>query len=326
MLCRIVVVHFVYMDKPRATPKDVFLWIGAMVSLYVVAFSLGSLLFSYIDNVFPDALNYYTDPYSGEMRFAMASLIVLFPALVFMMRAIRKGALTDSSRQEIPVRRWVLYLTLFIAGVAVLVDLITLINYFLGGDLTTRFILKVGVVLLIAGGVFLHILAELKGYWNREPRRATTVGISVGLLLVAVIASGFLILGSPAQVRLSRFDDQKVNDLQNIQWQIVNYWQQKQKLPIALSDLSDSISGFIAPADPQSSEPYMYEVTGKLSFKLCATFNAESRVNARENARVPEPAGLKGGMGIEQSTWQHKSGEVCFDRTIDPELYPPIKR
>lgn len=317
------------MDKPKATPKDVFLWIGAMVSLYVVAFSLGSLLFLYIDNAFPDALNNYTDPYSGEMRFAMASLIVLFPALVFMMRAIRKGALTDSSRQEISVRRWVLYLTLFIAGVAVLVDLITLINYFLGGDVTTRFILKVLVVLLTAGGIFLHILAELKGYWNREPKRASAVGISVGILLVVVIASGFLILGSPSQVRLSRFDDQKVSDLQNIQWQIVNYWQQKQRLPATTSDLSDSISGFVAPIDPQSGEQYLYESTGNLSFKLCATFNAESRANSQTNVRaVPIPLKAKGegGMGLEQFTWQHKAGQVCFDRTIDPELYPPFRK
>jgi hypothetical protein len=56
-------------------------------------------------------------------------------------------------------------LTLFIAALTGLIDLITLINTFLGGEITTRFGLKVAIVLLIAIGVFLHFLADLKGYW-----------------------------------------------------------------------------------------------------------------------------------------------------------------
>ena len=44
------------MDKPKVTPKDFFLWAGAMLSLYVSVFSLLSLIFSYIDRAFPDAL------------------------------------------------------------------------------------------------------------------------------------------------------------------------------------------------------------------------------------------------------------------------------
>jgi hypothetical protein len=326
-----------YMDKPKVTPKDFFLWAGAMVSLYVVAFSIGSLLFTYIDHVFPDALQYYVDPYSGSMRFAMASIIVLFPAFVFLMRAVRKSAMGDPSRQEIWVRRWALYLTLFVAGVAVLIDLITLINYFLGGDLTSRFLLKIGVVLLIASGIFLHILAELRGYWIARPNRALSVGIGVGVLLIAVIATGFFIMGTPGQVRLYRFDDQKVSDLTNIQYQIVNYWQQKEKLPATLADLNDPLNGSIVPLDPQSGEQYTYQATGKYSFKLCATFNAETRANSSNVSSVmmrePMPAipvgatsdVVKGG-GLEQSTWQHGVGEACFQRTIDPERYPPYPK
>ena len=37
-------------------------------------------------------------------------------------------------------------------------------------------------------------------------------------------------------MRLFRFDDQKVNDLTMLQYQIVNYWQQKERLPLALRD------------------------------------------------------------------------------------------
>ncbi len=321
------------MDKPKVTPKDFFLWAMAMIALYVVAFSISSLLFSYIDHAFPDALQYYVDPYSGSMRFAMASIIVLFPVFVLLMRVIRKGVMRDPSRLDIWVRRWALYLTLFLAGGAVLIDLITLINYFLGGDLTSRFLLKVGVVFLIAGGIFLHILAELRGYWKAQPNRALYVGIGVGALLVAAIGSGFLILGTPGQVRLHRFDDQKVNDLTSIQYQVVNYWQQKEKLPATLLDLNDPLNGSVIPLDPQSGEQYTYQATGKYSFKLCATFNAETQGTSPSASRlmmpmtipVNSPSEAKG-IGLEQSTWQHGAGEICFDRTIDPERYPPFSK
>ena len=155
--------------KPRVTPKDFFLWVGAMAALYASVVSFITLLFHYIDYAFPDpALEsyYYADPYSGPIRFAIASLIVLFPLFLVLMRLIRRDITREPLRAEIWIRRWVLYLTLFVAGITIAVDLITLINTFLGGDLTTRFVLKILVVFLIVGAGFLHFLADLRGYWN----------------------------------------------------------------------------------------------------------------------------------------------------------------
>jgi|TARA_Y100000310_G_scaffold325052_1_gene387926 hypothetical protein len=28
---------------------------------------------------------------------------------------------------------------------------------------------------------------------------------------------------------------------------------------------------------------------------------------------------------IENANWQHSAGEECFERTIDPDLFPPMK-
>src|SRR5262245_20515674 len=139
------------MDKPKVTPKDFFLWVAAMIALYVSVFSLIALFFQYIDYTFPDALNYYVDPYSGGIRAAMASLLVLFPTFLLLMRFIRKDIERVPEKKDLWVRRWALFLLVFVAGATIVIDLITLINYFLGGDLTMRFILKVLVVLLVAG-------------------------------------------------------------------------------------------------------------------------------------------------------------------------------
>jgi hypothetical protein len=309
------------MDKPKVGPKDFFLWAGAMVALYGSVISFITLLFEYINHAYPDPLvdYYYVEPYSGSMRFAMASLIVLVPVTIFLMRFIRNDIEADASKTELWVRRWALVLTVFLAGSTVVGDLIALVNGFLGGDLTTRFALKVLVILLVAGAVFLHFLADLRGYWHTNPGRAKQIGLAAGLAVVIAIVSGFFIMGSPAEIRLARFDTQKVNDLQSIQWELVNFWQQKQALPASLEDLQDPLSGYMLSTDPQSGEPYTYERTSSTSFKLCATFNRPSE--ELSVAYMPVRA-----YGTMEGNWKHDAGEVCFDRTIDPERYPPFSK
>jgi hypothetical protein len=309
----------------KTSPKDFFLWLLTVIALYGSITSLIALLFEYINYSFPDALAYYADPYGGTVRFSMAALIVLVPTTLVCLRLIRASIADEPGKAVIWVRRWALVLTLFIATVTILIDLVTLINTFLGGEITVRFGLKVVVVLLIAFGVFLHFLADLKGYWIAHQQKANLVGVGVGILAFLTIIAGFFIIGTPGHVRLLRFDDQKVQDLSTIQSQTVYYYQQKQKLPAALSDLNDPLSNFLVPADPQTNTPYTYDVTGPLAFKLCATFNAPSldtkgRGNFNGNVSYPTPAGL-GGVN---DNWQHGTGETCFERTIDPQKYPAI--
>ncbi|MFA6519391.1 MAG: DUF5671 domain-containing protein [Candidatus Paceibacterota bacterium] len=319
------------MDKPKTTPKDFFLWAGAMVTFYWSVIAYIFLVFEYINYTFPNALTYYpADPYQSGISYQMASIIVLFPLYLLLMKLIRADIARDASRKEIWVRRWALILTLFVAGVAIAVDLITLLTTFLNGEeLTTAFLLKVLVIFLVAGGVFMHFIADLKGYWDLFPARRNAVRIGVAILALVTIIAGFFIVGTPAQARLARFDTQKVNDLQNIQSQVVYFWQAKQKLPTAITDLNNSLNYGPVPTDPQTGQPYTYQTTGALSFKLCAEFNAETRANAAQTSEtrvaMPAPVGLGGKIGSVDN-WQHGAGQVCFDRTIDPSFYPPLNK
>src|SRR3989344_1914430 len=300
------------MDRPKATPKDFFLWAGAMVTLYVGVVSLITLLFNYINYTFPDPLQYYSDPYSSGIPYAMASLIVLTPVLMVLMRIIRRNIASDPSRNDIWVRRWALFLTVFVAGATIVVDLIVLLTSLLSGEeLTLAFLLKVLVVLLVAGAAFLHFLADLRGYWTSNASQARMVNWGVGVLVLVSILAGFVIVGTPQDARMYRLDQQKVNDLQSIQWQVVNFWQQKQAIPATLSELDDPLSGFVVPTDVQTGESYGYERTSNSSFRLCATFNMASRGG---DMSVAEPYRYGG----EQQNWSHEAVEVCFDRTIDP--------
>ncbi len=308
------------MDKPKTTAKDFFLWAGAMVAFYWSVIAYTFLVFDYINYVYPNVLEYYpVDHYQSGISYEMASIIVLLPVYLFLMWLIHKDAARDPSRSEIWVRRWALILTLFVAGATIAGDLIVLLTTFLSGEaLTLAFMLKVIVILLIAAGVFMHFIADLKGYWDANPVYRNFVRIGVGILAVATIVAGFFIVGTPAEARLARFDAQKVSDLENIQYMVTNYYAAKQKLPAALSNLDNALQYGPLPLDPQTGESYIYLPTGALSFKLCADFNAASRGN-RSLESAPVRAGMKA------DNWQHESGNVCFERTIDPSFYPPIK-
>lgn len=301
-----------------------------MIALYGSIISLISLLFEYINYAFPDPLAGWADPYSGAVRTAMAALIVLVPTTLGLLHIIRTDISREPAKERLWVRRWALMLTLFIAGASIVIDLITLVNTFLGGEMTVRFGLKVAAVLLVASAVFMHFLADLKGYWLNHLAKARMVAAAVAVLAIAAVVSGFFIVGTPGQIRLVRFDMQKVEDLRTIQYQVVNYWQSKQALPVTLEDLNDPLSYSVVPTDPQPGYSYRYEVAGETSFKLCAYFNEETKdlrgrgeVAMRDMAMSSYP-GYPGGPMDEN--WQHGEGETCFTRTIDPDRFPPFEK
>ncbi len=304
------------MDKPKATAKDFFLHIAVIALLYTGTVALLNILFRVINVAFPQVSQY---GYFGSTSISLpvATLVVVFPLFLFLANVLRKGYAEDPSRKEYPVRKWLIYITLFIAGGVLAGDLVTVIYYFLDGqELTTGFILKIISVLVITGGIFGYELDDLKDRLSGGRRNVWR--IFAAILVIGSIVAGFSVLGTPQTQRMLRYDSQKTSDLQNIQWQIVNYWQQKGALPATLEALQDPISGFLAPTDPQTQGSYEYKKTGPLSFDLCAEFNKPTQMTDGSMPRIayPEPMGKLG------DNWQHEAGRQCFSRTIDPELYP----
>lgn len=300
----------------RTTPKDFFLWLGAIIALYASITSFLALIFHYIDLAFPDPLSYPIDPLSFGMRISMATLIVMVPLFLALLLIIRRDIVREPGKANIWARRWALVLTIFLAVLTAAIDLITLLNTFLGGDITTRFVLKAGVVLLLAVLVFLHFLADYRGYWTLHREKVNMVGAGVGALAIMTVVAGFLLIGSPSHLRELRFDDQRVSDLENLQSQIISYWQREHALPSGLSSLDDSLAGYHVPTDPSSNAPYEYAKTGAASFQLCATFSAPSQgmSKAYPGGRYPE------------QDFMHAAGHTCFARTIDPSKYPTLPR
>ena len=308
--------------RPRTTPKDFFLQLAALVTLYVSASSVITLLFQIINSAFPDALsyNYYGDPYSTGMRLAIASLIIIFPIHILLMWLIGRDLNASPEKRELSIRKWLTFFTLLGAGLAIMIDLVVLVHTFLGGEITTRFVLKVVAVLVVAGVAFGYYIYDIRRNWQEHKKGLKIFTSLTCLAVLLALVWGFVVLGSPSTARKMRFDAERISNLQNIQWQLVNYWQQKEELPAKLSDLDDSISSFRAPKDPVTQQEYGYEVTGTNTFKLCADFSLKSAGTDKTSASYPYVP-----EGVTNENWQHEKGTVCFDRTIDPKLYPPRK-
>ena len=152
--------------KPYVIAREAFVYLVLFSTLYVSAFNLGSLLFQFIDRAFPDPA---FDPAMAleasrvAIRWAISLLVVTFPVFVFVSWTNEQAIRHDPRRRRSKVRRWLTYLTLFVAATILIGDVTTLVYNLLGGELMTRFVLKVLTVGAIAGSVF--------GYFRRDVRR-----------------------------------------------------------------------------------------------------------------------------------------------------------
>ena len=298
-------------------PKDVFLQLLAIVTLYLSAVAFGTILFQFINLGFPDTLEsvYRLDSQRSSLRWGVAALIVVFPIYAWVSWYIGKGIRVIKERSEMKSRKWLLNFTLFATAIVIIIDLITLVLHYLEGDLSIRFVLKVFVVLSIAAAIFVYYLWNLrtKGQGNDKRIKAFIYAV-VGVVAISLI-TGFFVAGSPKSERLRRIDERRVSDLVEIQWQIVNFWQAKKELPVSLEDVVDPLRGYDVPTDPETGAAYEYQILDTLTFELCATFIQESNDSAPRIVRSREV------FQKTNDTWTHGAGRTCFERTIDPDLY-----
>jgi len=329
----------------KTTPKDFFVHVAATIALYVAAGAIINLVVSVIDYSFPDKLAGYFAV--SSVAWPISMLVVLIPLLYVLEWILKKDILRMPEKRDLWVRRWRIYLTLFLTGATIVGDLIVLINTYINGEVTERFIFKVLAILIICGVIFTYYLLD-RATESHKVIVWRKMFAWIGLVLIVVsIVSGFIIVGSPAKQRALRFDSQRVSDLSGIQYQIVNYWQNKGVLPSTLTDLKDSISGYAVPVDPDNQTAYEYSITTPSartlstdtdiaisssnipSFELCATFDLPSqdlkgRGTSYPSFTISSYSPYYGSDSPE--IWKHDAGRACFSRNIDKEKYPTTNK
>lgn len=337
--------------KPKLNIGFFFLSLGVLVSLVTSVVSFLNLIFATLDKRFPDVLNatyqYGYSSYDYEsMRIALATLIIFFPVFLLVSFYWKKYINGAMGQIDEILKKWLIYIVLFLSAVVTVVDLVTLVRYFVGGEITNRFILKVVATLVVALFVGIYYILQLK---NKNKVFGFSVDIwaviKSCILVLALVFFSFYIMGSPVKQRLYRLDDRRITDLQSIQYQVINFWQQKEKLPEKFSDLSNPLSGYSLPVDPEFEKGFNYEYIIKEekdsqpTFELCATFALPIPKGWREyssgggvmpmyektDVAVSYPYPGPGYGGINES-WDHQAGRTCFTRTIDKDIYPPYPK
>jgi Domain of unknown function (DUF5671) len=148
--------------RPQLSARDAFLYLVLFTTLYFSSYNLGSLLFDFINKALPDPTVLVYQTGWDSMRWSAAALIVAFPTFLFLSYYINKDVVRNSVKRLSPIRRWLTYITLFVASCVLIGDLTALIYNGLGGELTSRLVLKVLTVGAIAGTVFGYYLSDLR--------------------------------------------------------------------------------------------------------------------------------------------------------------------
>lgn len=327
------------MQQQKITPYFFFITLGVLIALITSVAALLNVVFGTLNHVFPDVLTdsyrygYYSYAFEA-IRSALSILIIFFPLYLVLEHRWYKAAKQSLSHGNEIIRRWALYLILFLATLTIAIDLVTLVRYFVSGEITTRFILKVAMTLVVAGIVGWYYIRQLRNEDEKIVNRSMAI---VGIALVfGAVCWAFAVMGGPGSQRTLRLDQRRVDDLQSIQWSVINYWQQTETLPANLAALSTPLSNYTVPRDPefQKGNEYEYRVVADKSFELCATFaaplpegwvpaNSSGQFMATDSA-MTEPARAPG--SAQSDSWAHEAGRSCFIRVIDPVFYPPFKK
>jgi len=155
----------VAVPRPQSylSAREAFFYLLFFIVLSVVAYNLGSLLFALIDTAVPDKIEqpyrYWGGP-DTQIRSAIAGLIVGTPIFFWLARILLKARRSNPALQRSRIRKWLIYVSLVIAGTILVADAISVVYNFLSGELTLRFTLKALVVAAIAGAIFGYFITN----------------------------------------------------------------------------------------------------------------------------------------------------------------------
>lgn len=305
------------------------------LALLAVSLSVLQIAFAGVEKWIPDLLT--DSPWrlreAIEMsRYALAVLFIVSPIYLLMLWKEAKQSVTKVSWSN----RFMSVTILLVAGLVAVTTLITLVYNFLSGELGVRMLVKILMLLIVSGGVAAYYQLFVRDITKNIKFITKLVVTTWTLVLLVAITLGFIITGGPTGARAERFDERRLSDLSDLQWQVQSYWQENKRMPDSLVDLHDPIRGYAIPTDPKTKEPYGYRiietseeelkdgiVRGVAVFELCAEFETEWRVEDGSvvyNDKISQE--MSGSFlpsyyaGDDSPHWNHPVGKHCFERTI----------
>ena len=135
-----------------------------------------------------------------------------------------------------------------------------------------------------------------------KPSPGQTIVAAAGVVSLISIITGVILVGTPSESRLQRFDSTRIEDLKEIMAGMDSFWIRNERLPASLEELMADPRVEVKVQDPGSAEPYNFTAMDEDTYKLCATFDLESLTPGR-----PRSADF----------WKHGAGRQCFELDVD---------
>ena len=224
--------HTTMQSDMKTKALDIFIYLGIAISLITSITNLLQVLFAAVNRKFIDVLNYtaYADASQSDVRFAIASLVVMFPIYVGLSWYVAKDIEKFLYKQDISVRRIMIYLTLFVGVLTLIGTLVSVIYTYLGGELSLQFGLKTLAVFSVALSVFIYYYYALKRDYSKKTTLPVFITLIASVVVVGAIVWSISIVGTSAQMRAKKIDDTRLADISGIQRQILSHFQTTDKL------------------------------------------------------------------------------------------------
>lgn len=267
--------------------KYAFYYLLSLAALIFTAVSVQMIVFGIIDRTVADAIAFNSyDSVDSQLRFAISALFIAAPIYYFLSRLIIKGLRKKELEMESPLRRWLTYLIILVAAVIILGVFVSVINNFLSGEMTSRFILKATSMLVMAAAVFSYYFYDMKRKTvDSKDKVITLFGWISAALVLAVFVSAWFFVESPATARAKRLDSILMNNIYQLENSVNTYYSQYGRLPASLDEIKGSSDVYYdsrVETDPETGERIVYRVDGEEKFSFCATFRASSESQGME--------------------------------------------
>lgn len=297
------------MDTQNNAAKYAFFYMLSLVALIFMALSSGMIIFQIINKNIIDIIDQYRGRYSPELlKFAISALIISAPIYYITVRQIFKSLASGALEKNSGIRKWLTYFILFISSVVMLGWLIGTINSFLGGDLTSKFILKsitsIGIAAIIFTFYFYDIRREEVDNKKNNIIRIYLYG-SIALVMAVFVASLFFV-ESPRETRDRKYDNAVLEKFERIDGAINTYYYDNSKLPENLEILIGEFT-YIRSEDlnnPVNKESFGYRIVDDNTYELCSIFRTSNK-----NDDIIR-------YNIYKDRWPHDIGEQCLSQKV----------
>ena len=159
--------HGLRLPVPRPRPSlnaaEAATYALLFFALLSVTWNVVALAFWLIEIWFPEAGSRSGYGMAQSIRWSIAVLVVILPLFLWLQARTDRAARANPGELRSPTRKKFGAVTVFLAALVLLADVIAVVFAFLNGDMTLQFLLKAVVVAFVAGLViawFRSFLAE----------------------------------------------------------------------------------------------------------------------------------------------------------------------